>query len=271
MSVRGTGISGRVTRKDVESYIEARNLSPVGDGSGDRRVPVTPVRKMIATNMVRSASEIPHVWSTVEVDVTGLVALRDAVKEQFRAINGHPITYLAFAISTAAGALREHPLLNARWDGDVITVRGRVNIGIAIATPEALIVPVIRDTDRCTVAELAGEIDRLTIAARANRLTPGDVQGGTFTVNNTGALGSVSSGPLIVPGQAAILTTEAVVRRPMVTGDDEIAVRSMMNLCMSFDHRLLDGAGAGAFLQTVKANLEAIGPESLLDSPVTGG
>jgi 2-oxoisovalerate dehydrogenase E2 component (dihydrolipoyl transacylase) len=226
---------------------------------------------MIATNMVRSASEIPHVWSTVEVDVTGLVALRDAVKEQFRAINGHPITYLAFAISTAAGALREHPLLNARWDGDVITVRGRVNIGIAIATPEALIVPVIRDTDRCTVAELAGEIDRLTIAARANRLTPGDVQGGTFTVNNTGALGSVSSGPLIVPGQAAILTTEAVVRRPMVTGDDEIAVRSMMNLCMSFDHRLLDGAGAGAFLQTVKANLEAIGPESLLDSPVTGG
>jgi 2-oxoisovalerate dehydrogenase E2 component (dihydrolipoyl transacylase) len=265
--VRGTGIGGRVTRKDIESHIESGGPGEAtGDGAGDRRIPVTPIRKMIAANMVRSASEIPHVWFTVEVDVTGLVALREAVKERFRADSGHPITYLAFAVSAAAGALRAHSMVNARWDGDEITLRGRVNIGIAVATPDALIVPVIRDADRLTVAELASEIDRLTGAARSGSLKTEDVQGGTFTVNNTGALGWVSSGPLIVPGQAAIITTESVVKRPVVLGDESIAVRSMMNLCMSFDHRLLDGANAGAFLQAVKTSLEAIGPDTSPDS-----
>jgi 2-oxoisovalerate dehydrogenase E2 component (dihydrolipoyl transacylase) len=272
--VRGTGIGGRVTRKDVEGHTGGQEAS---DGPGDRRVTITPVRRMIADNMVRSASEIPHVWSTVEVDVTGLAALRKAIKEEFRAASGHPITYLAFAISAAARALREHPMFNARWDGDHITLRGRVNIGIAVATPDALLVPVILDADKRTVAELAGEIDRLTGAARANTLRPQDVQGGTFTVNNTGALGSVTSGPLIVPGQAAIITTETVVKRPVVMAGDEIAVRSMMNMCLSFDHRLLDGSDAGAFLKTVRESLEAVGPEmaleglkTALDGPIQG-
>ncbi len=272
--VRGTGIGGRVTRKDIESHVESGAPSggdPIGGRlGGDRRIPVTPIRKMIAANMVRSASEIPHVWSTVEVDVTGLVALRDAVKQEFRKTNGHPITYLAFAVSAAAGALRAHPMVNARWDGDEITLRGQVNIGIAVATPDALIVPVIRGADGLAVADLAGEIDRLTSAARSGNLKTEDVQGGTFTVNNTGALGSVSSGPLIVPGQAAIITTESVVKRPVVLGDEKIAVRSMMNLCMSFDHRLLDGADGGAFLQTVKSSLEAIGSHTSLDSQPEG-
>jgi 2-oxoisovalerate dehydrogenase E2 component (dihydrolipoyl transacylase) len=266
--VRGSGIGGRVTRKDVEGHTGQQEAS---DGPGDRRVPITTVRRMIADSMVRSASEIPHVWSTVEVDVTGLVALRDEIKEEFRAASGHPITYLAFAISAVARALREHPMFNARWDGDHITVRGQVNIGIAVATPDALIVPVIVDADKRTVAETAAEIDRLTGAARANELKPQDVQGGTFTVNNTGALGSVASGPLIVPGQSAIITTEAVVKRPVVMADDEIAVRSMMNMCLSFDHRLLDGSDAGAFLKTVKASLEAVGPSTALDSPMAAG
>jgi len=267
--VRGSGIGGRVTRKDVEGYAGEQEAS---DGPGDRRVPVTPVRKMIADNMVRSASEIPHVWSTVEVDLTGLVALRDEIKERFRADSGHSITYLAFAVSAAARALHEHPMFNARWGGDHIILRGRVNIGIAVAVPDGLLVPVITDADQRTVAELAAEIDRLTGAARANELRPQDVQGGTFTVNNTGALGSMLSGPLIVPGQAAIITTEAVIKRPVVVAaDGEIAVRSLMNLCMSFDHRLLDGSDAGAFLKTVKASLEAIGPETALDSPLQAG
>jgi 2-oxoisovalerate dehydrogenase E2 component (dihydrolipoyl transacylase) len=271
--VRGSGIGGRVTRKDVEGHTGEGHVADdiASDGPGDTRVTITPVRRMIADNMVRSASEIPHVWSTVEVDVTGLVALREAVKQDFKAASGHPITYLAFAVSAVAKALRAHPMFNARWDGDHITLRGQVNMGIAVATPDALIVPVIADADERTVAELAGEIDRLTGAARANALKPGDVQGGTFTVNNTGALGSVSSGPLIVPGQAAIITTEAVVKRPVVMAGDEIAVRSIMNMCLSFDHRLLDGSDAGVFLKTVRMALEAIGPDTALDGPIAGG
>lgn len=269
--VMGTGIDGRVSRRDVEGYVEAGGAA-TGAPSGDTRVPVSPIRKMIAANMVRSASTIPHAWSTVEADVSGLVALREAIKDGFRAERGHPITYLAFAVAVAAQALREHPMVNAAWDGDDdgdIVLRGRVNVGIAVAAPDGLIVPVIEDADRRTVAELAGEIDRLTTAARTGTLKREEVRGGTFTVNNTGALGSVVSGPIIVPGQAAILTTEAVIKRPVVieSEGDAVAVRSMMNLCMSFDHRLLDGAEVGAFLQWVKAGMEAIGADADPDSP----
>ena len=147
-------------------------------------------------------------------------------------------------------------------------LRGRVNIGVAVAAPDGLIVPVIEDADRLSIAETAERIDLLAGAARSGSLSPGQVQGGTFTVNNTGALGSVASGPIIVPGQAAILTTEAVVRRPVAVGEDAVAVRPVMNMCMSFDHRLLDGAGAGAFLQAVRGAIEAAGPGTPLDRPV---
>ena len=272
--VGGTGTGGRVTRKDIERYI-ALGKAPAGPASApveaDRRLDISPVRKMIAENMVRSAREVPHAWGMVEVDVSGLVALRKARRDEFRAERGYPLSYLAFAASAAAGALRAHPMVNAAWDGGKIIARGRVNVGIAVAAPAGLIVPVIHDADGRSVAELAVEIGRLSESARSGSLAPEQVKGGTFTVNNTGALGSVVSGPIIVPGQAAILTTEAVVRRPVVIGEDAIAVRSIMNMCISFDHRLLDGSDVGAFLQSIRGSIESIGPGTSLDGALPVG
>ncbi len=270
-AIPGTGRGGRVTRKDVEQHLaqrEARGEDADAGSGEDRRVAASTVRRMIAENMARSAGEIPHAWGMVEVDTSGMVALRRAEKDRFLRETGHPLTYLAFAVSAAAAALREHPHVNASWDGGDVILRGRINIGVAVAAPDGLIVPVIEDADRLSIAETAERIDLLAGAARSGSLSPGQVRGGTFTVNNTGALGSVASGPIIVPGQAAILTTEAVVRRPVAVGEDAVAVRPVMNMCMSFDHRLLDGAGAGAFLQAVRGAIEAVGPGTPLDRPV---
>lgn len=267
-TLSGTGAGGRVTRRDVERHLAREGESGGSEtvpGDEDRSIEVTPVRRMIAANMVRSAAEIPHAWSMVEVDVTGLVALRKTLAERFSEDTGHRLTYLPFAVSAAAAALRAHPIVNSSWAGDQILIRGHVNVGIAVASPGGLIVPVIRDADRLTVAELAVEIGRLSEAARSAGLSPGQTSGGTFTVNNTGALGSVSSGPILVPGQSAILTTEAVQKRPVVVGDDAIAVRSIMNMCISFDHRVLDGAEVGAFMQSVRGALEGVGTETSLD------
>ena len=155
--VGGTGAGGRVTRKDIERYI-ALGKAPAGPPSApveaDRRLDISPVRKMIAENMVRSAREAPHAWGMVEVDVSGLVALRKAVRDKFRAENGYPLTYLAFAASAAAGALRAHPMVNAAWDGGKIIAWGRVNVGIAVAATAGLIVPVIHDADRSSATDL---------------------------------------------------------------------------------------------------------------------
>ena len=216
---------------------------------------------MIAKNMVKSSTEIPQAWSSVEVDVTRLVALREAVKDDFRAREGVKLTYLAFMLSAVAAALKENPLLNSSWDDDAIIVKRRIDIGIAVAAPQGLVVPVIRRADRLTVTELARAVDRLSEKARAGKLAIEDVRDGTFTVNNTGVLGSVVSRALVNPPQAAILTTEAIVKRPVVI-DDAIAIRSMMNIGLTFDHRIVDGAEAGAFSASVKRLLEEVGPDS---------
>ena len=221
-------------------------------------VGLTAVRRTIAAHMARSASEIPAAWSMVEVDVTGLVRARAAHRAAFEETNGVPLTYMAFAAKAVAEALRENPRLNARWDGDYITLHNRVHLAIAVSTEVGLMVPVLHDADGLGVGEMATALHNLVMAARAGTLKLEDVQGGTFTLNNTGALGSVVSVPIISHPQAGILTTEAVVKRPVVIEGDAIAVRSMMNLCLTFDHRVCDGAEAGAFLGTVKAKLEAI-------------
>jgi 2-oxoisovalerate dehydrogenase E2 component (dihydrolipoyl transacylase) len=265
--VRGTGIGGRVTRKDVEDTIQARDGPATATrpaAADEERVPLTPVRRIIAEHMVKSATQIPHVWSLVEADVTGLVARREALKDGFRAAKGFPLTYLAFALSAVAESLKEHPLLNSTWGGDAIILKKRINIGIAVAAPSGLMVPVIPDADTKSIASLAQEVDSLTEKARKGALTLQDVQGGTFTLNNTGALGSVASNPLINYPQAAILTTEAIVKRSAVV-NDAVAVRSMMNLVLGFDHRIMDGAEAGAFLQVVKRRLEAMGPQTVVE------
>jgi 2-oxoisovalerate dehydrogenase E2 component (dihydrolipoyl transacylase) len=216
---------------------------------------------MIAEAMVRSASQIPHAWSTVEVDVTNLVALRTQVRASFEEREGVELTYLPFIIKAVAESLREHPTLNASWGGDKIILKRRINLGIAVAASQGLIVPVIHDADRLSIAGLAATARDLTLRARQTKLTLDDVQAGTFTLNNTGALGSIVSYPIINHPQAAILTTEAIQKRPVVR-DDAIAIRSMINLCMSFDHRINDGAESGAFLQAVKSRLESMGPDT---------
>ena len=269
--VTGTGLGGRITREDVLRHVEAREAQPPPVGQDEEEVPLTPLRKAIAEHMVRSVREIPAAWSLVEVDVTGLVQCRDAHREAFQRQGGAPLSYLAFVVQAVAEALREHPRLNSRWGGTPragLYVRRRINIGIAVATDEGLMVPVIHDADRLGVSALALRIHELTELARRQALRLEDVQGGTFTINNTGALGSVVSYPIINHPQAAILTTEAIVKRPVVlsdeTGADTIAVRSMMNVGLAFDHRVCDGAEAGGFLNAVKSRLEAITQETAI-------
>ena len=272
--VSGTGLGGRITRDDLIRYVESKE-SPAGTatqvqpppqpeaGADEQHVPLTPVRRMIADAMVRSVSQIPHAWSTIEVDVTGLVALRAQVRTAFEQREGVDLTYMPFAIKAVAESLKENPTLNASWGGDKIILKRRINVGIAVAAPNGLVVPVIHDADRLSIAGLAAALRDLTQRARQNKLTIEDVQGGTFTLNNTGALGSAISYPIINHPQAAILTTEAIQKRAVVR-DDAIAIRSMMNICMAFDHRINDGAESGAFLQAVKSRLESMGPDTPL-------
>ena len=258
----GTGMGGRVTLQDVRSVVEEGASSAAASGEarpGDEaeHVAVTPIRRMIAANMVRSATEIPQAWSMVEADVSGLVEVRESLKQEFLERTNAGLTFLPFFVAAAASCLREHPLLNSSWKDDGIVLHSETNIGIAVATPEGLMVPVVHGADKLGVAEIATRLDSLIERARAGKLELPDVRGGTFTVNNTGALGSVASRPLVNPPQAAILATEAIVKRPVVVGD-AIAIRSMMNVGLTFDHRIMDGAEAGAFLQAVKAKLESI-------------
>jgi 2-oxoisovalerate dehydrogenase E2 component (dihydrolipoyl transacylase) len=284
--VNGTGINGRITRKDVQDYIDSMQVQPVPTGAGfkpaptrpevsapapeapavgagpdEERVPLAPVRRMIADNMVRSASQIPAAWCIIEVDVTGLMQRREAVRGDFQRREGINITYLPFVVKAVAESLKENPLLNSSWGGDAVILKKRINIGIAVAAPGGLVVPVIHDADTLSIAGLAKRIDDLTARARQGRLALQDVQGGTFTLNNTGALGSVASQPIINYPQAAILTTEAIVKRPVIL-NDAIAIRSMMNICLTFDHRIMDGSEATAFTSAVKKRLEAIGPDT---------
>ena len=263
-----SGIGGRVTRKDVQAHVDAGSEAPAAatawagaPADGDVRVPLRPVRRMIAENMVRSASEIPEAWTVVEADVTGLVRLRETARANFQQREGVNLTYLPFVLQVVAESLKEHRLVNSTWVGDAIMLKGRINIGVAIAAPDGLVVPVVHDAGSLSVAGLAKAVDDLATRARGGKLAVTDVHGGTFTVNNTGPLGSVVGKALINYPQAAILNTEAIVKRPVVI-DDAVAIRSIMNLCLTFDHRILDGMEAGAFLADVKRRLEAIGPDT---------
>ena len=273
--ISGTGTGGRVTKKDIESFIERRGTEReavpaaaateterVAVHDGDRVVELTSIRRAIANRMAVSKAEIPHAWTLVEVDMTGLAALREREKVAFAEREGVRLTYLPFIVKAAVEGLKEHPVLNSVWDGDRIVLRKQINVGVAVDLEEgALIVPVIREADELNIVGLARRIDDVVKRARAKQLGTEDISGGTFTVNNPGALGSVASTPVINYPQAAILQAEAVVKRPVVV-DDAIAIRSMMNLEVSFDHRILDGGVALRFLNAVKRRLEDYTPES---------
>ena len=268
--VSGSGVGGRITRDDVLKHVEQRGAETVATAAvptpklaaaGDEVVALSPVRRIIAQHMTKSATEIPHAWSMVEVDVSGLVEVREGLKNEFLQREGIEITYLPFVIKAVVESLKENPMLNSTWGGDSIVLKKRIHIGVAVAAPEGLVVPVVHDADSLSIAGLAKSSRDLTDRARRGKLKLEDVQGGTFTVNNTGALGSVVSQPIINHPQAAILTTETIQKRPVVV-NDAIAIRSIMNVCLSFDHRIVDGADSGSFLRAVKLRLEAMGPNT---------
>jgi 2-oxoisovalerate dehydrogenase E2 component (dihydrolipoyl transacylase) len=227
---------------------------------GDTVVPASPIRRSIAEHMVRSERTAPHVTSWVEVDMSGVVAARARLRERFQQEEGFDLTYLPFVIKATVHALREHPEINAVWDGDRIVRRKAINIGVAVSLDDGLIVPVIRNADEKSIVGIARAVRDLATRARANRLTIDDIQGGTFTVNNPGTFGTVLSTPIIVQPQAAILSTEAVIKRPVVV-DDTIAIRPIMNLSLSIDHRILDGLQAARFQGTIKRWLESVQPD----------
>ncbi len=198
----------------------------------------------------------------MEADVTDLVRLRARAKDAFQRQEGAELTYLAFVARAVCRALHAYPIVNATWSGEQLVQRHAVNLGIAVDADDGLIVPVIPDADHRTVAALATSIADVAARARARKLRLEEVQGGTFTVDNTGIFGTVASAPIINYPQVAILTTEAVIKRPIVLENDAIAVRSMMNLCLSFDHRAMDGSTAAQFTAHVRDALQAMGAET---------
>jgi pyruvate/2-oxoglutarate dehydrogenase complex dihydrolipoamide acyltransferase (E2) component len=268
-TVRGTGIGGRIRKRDLLALIESGDERPLHIESpyqpeepevlpGGRREPMSPMRMLIARHMTESRRTAAHCTTVVEVDLSRVVNARSELKEEMKR-RGVPLTYLAFVASAVVPALRRHPILNASIESDEVVYHDDVNLGIAVALEEGLIVPVIRRAQRLSLEGLASEISELAQRARGNSLEPDDVAGGTFTITNPGQFGAVLATPIINQPQVAILDLEAVVKRPVVVDGDEgesIAIRPMTNLCMSWDHRALDGAVAARFLGDLKARLE---------------
>jgi 2-oxoisovalerate dehydrogenase E2 component (dihydrolipoyl transacylase) len=276
-TLRGSGLGGRVTREDVlasAGSTPAATAAPSPpkpgaapapvrvDGAREELVKLNVMRKSIAEHMVRSLATSPHAWTMQEVDVTNLVRYREAEKESFKARHGTSLTYLPFVAQIVCDALRRFPWLNSTWSDEGVILKHYVNLGIAVSIPDGLIVPVVKDADKLGFTELVRTMNDLIERARDKKLKPEEVQAGTFTLNNTGATGSVASQPIINQPQAAILTTESIVKRPVVI-NDAIAVRHMMNMAMSFDHRIIDGMMAGQFLASIREKLETWTPGTI--------
>lgn len=290
--VEGSGHEGRITRKDVQKIIDSGEIPTPSDAKtnvqakeqpvvatpqrteerqptatipvsvGDVEIPITGTRRAIANKMVQSKHEAPHAWMMVEVDVTGLVQYRDRLKNEFKQKEGYNLTYFAFFVKAVAQALKEFPMMNSMWAGDKIIQKKDIHISIAVATDDALFVPVIKHADEKTIKGIAKDIHLLAEKVRTGKLTAEDMQGGTFTVNNTGSFGSVQSMGIINHPQAAIIQVESIVKRPVIIEGGMIAARDIVNLCLSLDHRVLDGLICGQFLKRVKEILEHISPEN---------
>ena len=267
--VAGTGIGGRVTKKDVQDFAAkaksapaaAAPAPPVAPGEGDEVVQLTRVRKLIAENMVRSKSTIPHAWQTQEADMSGVVANRAANKAAFQKQEGFSLTYLPYVMAAATAALREHREVNATFNETEIIIHRDINLGVSIGLEDTLVVPVVRRSDGLSIAGLARALNDLATRARNKHLKADDLAGATFTVNNSGTFGTLFSYSVINPGQAGILTMEAIVERPVAV-EGMIGIKPMMYLCFSFDHRVLDGLQAARFLTACRKWLEAVTPET---------
>jgi 2-oxoisovalerate dehydrogenase E2 component (dihydrolipoyl transacylase) len=272
----GAGVVGAAAERRAPATSARAQPSPDRESPGVERapgarepsddadlVPLSATRRTIARRMLESHQQVPVAWMAVEADVTGLVALRERHRESFERTEGVKLTFLPFFVQAVVAALKQHPALNATFTEDAIRRHRRYDIGVAVATDSGLLVPVVRNAGDLSIAGLARELQRLGEAARARQLGVDELRGATFTVDNTGAFGSIISQPIVPPGEAAIITTE-VIRRELRPAADGFAVRSVMNLCLSFDHRALDGAEAGAFMAAVRERLEAVTPDSPL-------
>ncbi len=269
--VQGTGIGGRVTKKDVEQFAAAAKAAPPAPqaaapppatpGEGDQVVQLTRVRRLIAENMVRSKSTIPHAWQTQEADMSGVVANRNANKAAFQKQEGFSLTYLPYVMAATLSALREHPEVNSTFNETELIIHRDINLGVSVGLEDTLVVPVIRRADGLSIAGLARAVNDVATRARNKQLKADDLSGGTFTVNNSGTFGTLFSYSVINPGQAGILTMEAIVDRPVAVGG-MIGIKPMMYLCFSFDHRVLDGLKAARFLTSCRKWLEAVNLET---------
>ncbi len=292
-AIAGTGEGGRVRKEDIQAYLAQRAqpaavAAPVASTPtyaptyaspaptpaqssapatptpvfvGDEVITPTPARRAIAEHMVRSKHTSPHATTLVEVDMTNLGRWLDTHKDDFKRREGYGISFQTFVVKATVEALKEHPYLNASWTADdKIVLHKQINIGVSIALDNNLIVPVIRDADSLNLAGIARAVNDLVSRARSHRLMPADLQGGTFTVNNPGVFGTLISMAIINQPNAGILTMDSVVKRPVVI-DDAIAIRQMMYMSLSFDHRVIDGMTAAQFLVAIKRRLENWGPE----------
>jgi pyruvate/2-oxoglutarate dehydrogenase complex dihydrolipoamide acyltransferase (E2) component len=294
--LQGSGIGGRITKKDVLEYVQRRDAgqttaAPEGlpaspppqpvapsqapprttppstalkPGEGETVVPLTTMRRSIAEHMVRSKLTSPHAWLLVEVDMSAVWRVRERSRGEFEKRHGVKLTFLPFVARAVCEALQRHPTLNASWSDEGVVLKRDIHLGIAVALPDNLIVPVVRNADRLSIAGLAISMADLGERARSNKLKLDEVQGGTFTLNNTGALGAVMTQAIINQPQAGIMTMDAIVKRPVVVEDDAIAIRPIMNLGLSFDHRLNDGSQATSFVKTVKQLLEGLDENAAL-------
>jgi len=271
--VTGTGIGGRVTKKDVQDYAAKAKAAPSAPapatappaaatrGEGDEVVQLTRVRRLIAENMTRAKQTIPHAWQTQEADMSGVVANRNAGKAAFQKQEGFSLTYLPYVMAATLSALRENPHVNATFNETELIVHRDINLGISVGMEDTLLVPVIRRADGLSIAGLARAVNDLATRARSKQLKADELAGATFTVNNSGTFGTLFSYSVINPGQAGILTMEAIVERPVAV-NGLIGIKPMMYLCFSFDHRVLDGLQAARFLTACRKWLEAVSLET---------
>ncbi len=276
--IEGSGRGGRVTRDDVVRFLDQRSR-PAATGTAAAAVPdagesapaegsfaadaegrieiieMTPMRKAIAEHMVRSKRISPHTYTVAEVDMTRIVRFREGVKARFAAENGFNLTYTPFILHATVLALKAYPLVNSSVDGDRIIRKDYIHLGVAVALDSGLIVPVIRHAEEKNLLGLARAANELAVKAQQKKLVPADVQGGTFTVTNPGVFGNIFGLPIINQPQVGILGVGAIKKRPVVV-EDAIAIRSIMYLSLSYDHRVIDGALAARFLQEIRTVLE---------------
>jgi len=262
--IAGSGAQGRVTKGDVLGYLQTRRpgVAAVARPAADQVVPMDRVRGLIAQHMVHSIHTSAHVFIMTECDMTGIVEFRERAKASFEARTGEKLTFTPFFLKASALALRDFPYVNAQVNPEAgqITIKADVNVGMAVAVPNAdgtygLIVPVVRNADALPLPEIARQVNDLSRRAREGKLKPDEPQGGTFTVTNMGVFGSYGGLPIIAQPQVAILGVGAIEKRPAVV-DDEIVIRHKVFLSVGVDHRLVDGALGGQFLERIRHYLE---------------